>query len=123
MILVVRGLASRLRLKLVHWLGGYLPGECRQGAGISSEIETDEHEFFHHLLNRRQGAGISSEIETKMSIRAGNSIMPVVRGLASRLRLKHSSHKRAYPSLQSRQGAGISSEIETIQPTINSSGN
>ena len=59
----------------------------RQGAGISSEIETS-YAARQAAASGRQGAGISSEIETYLQASA-----PWV--------------------VSCRQGAGISSEIET----------
>jgi len=39
--------------------------QCRQGPGISSEIETRNTSKGSRRLSGRQGPGISSEIETK----------------------------------------------------------
>ena len=71
-------------------------------------------------MGGRQGAGISSEIETKsMSLGQQLSYL-VVRGLASRLRLKPITGVRGINAKSRRQGAGISSEIETVKPHLSS---
>ncbi len=61
---------------------------CRQGPGISVEIETTYPLRTRYLPPGRQGPGISVEIETKS--------LPV-----------------STPLIPSRQGPGISVEIET----------
>jgi len=69
---------------LQQWLS-----RCRQGPGISSEIETMIDAWLAtRKFTGRQGPGISSEIETQQPL-------PTAR------------------SLPCRQGPGISSEIET----------
>ena len=78
---VVRGLASRLRLKRKL--------DARQ---------PDQKE-------RRQGAGISSEIETFRAETLGGLIEQVVRGLASRLRLKQRNDE-ASPQAASQSSGG-----------------
>ena len=62
--MVVRGLASRLRLKHHKYTIVEREMPSRQGAGISSEIETELRAVAYSIDRRRQGAGISSEIET-----------------------------------------------------------
>ena len=63
----------------------------------------------------RQGAGISSEIETT-TVRTTKPSIVVARGLASHLRLKRAARNRLAVPRFGRQGAGISSEIETLSP-------
>ena len=88
-VLVVRGLASRLRLKLSVLYIILAHYARRQGAGISSEIETWTRTGYSLVAaHGRQGAGISSEIETIRSLYTTPTMGQVVRGLASRLRLK-----------------------------------
>ena len=65
---VVRGLASRLRLKLITDPVSTATLQGRQGAGISSEIETTCRARMPRSNSSRQGAGISSEIETSISV-------------------------------------------------------
>ena len=61
----------------------------------------------------RQGPGISLEIETSWNVVYKTSSHEVARGLASRLRLKHYYPCSIRPCISRRQGPGISLEIET----------
>ena len=63
-LFVARGLASHLRLKRQVDVVAVTHGWRRQGAGISSEIETRLTDVGSVEVFSRQGAGISSEIET-----------------------------------------------------------
>src|SRR6266496_2314207 len=88
---VARGLASRLRLK--HY----------------------SFTLTRTTLNCRQGPGISVEIETLMGTADPGARLLVARGLASRLRLKLAFSAVWRATLSRRQGPGISVEIETYR--------
>jgi hypothetical protein len=66
----------------------------------------------------RQGPGISSEIETFKDHDCSPFVLWVARGLASHLRLKRYALAHSVPHLVGRQGPGISSEIETLYQYI-----
>jgi len=112
---------------------------CRQGPGISSEIETampyaQDHDIAlvarglashlrlklptlatpSHAKTCRQGPGISSEIETATAVDARQKHHSVARGLASHLRLKYNHMQVNRKDKARRQGPGISSEIEIL---------
>ena len=110
---VARGLASHLRLKPKEKRHFALNDLSRQGAGISSEIETNRSVAPGQRCAASQGAGISSEIETCHLFALALQRSQVARGLASHLRLKLIAMNRLRKPYESRQGAGISSEIET----------
>ncbi len=112
---VARGLASRLRLKHYSFTLTRTTLNCRQGPGISVEIETLQLGYLSGDDIRRQGPGISVEIETLMGTADPGARLLVARGLASRLRLKLAFSAVWRATLSRRQGPGISVEIETYR--------
>ncbi len=110
---VARGLASRLRLKLqgIDLVSTY--AARRQGIGFSPEIETSLVGPHPIRSDRRQGIGFSPEIETYLLCGVGLGGRGVARGLASRLRLKLLVRGCGRFSWVRRQGIGFSPEIET----------
>src|SRR6266566_1812365 len=86
---VARGLASRLRLKLIGFIAVEYSIPGRQGIGFASAIETHVAHRGLHQHRGRRGIGFASAIETCIS------------KLQSRI------------SSCSRQGIGFASAIET----------
>jgi len=65
---VARGLASRLRLKLIGFIAVEYSIPGRQGIGFDSAIETHVADRGLHQHRGRQGIGFASAIETVCSV-------------------------------------------------------
>src|SRR6266566_4484643 len=87
---VARGLASRLRLKLIIGDDIGTIKRSRQGIGFASAIETHITQEVYIQARNGVARGLASRLRLKlfMFVSLSNRYSKVARGLASRLRLK-----------------------------------